>query len=132
MNEKQFKKAGVIGCFILLVAIIVIQSIIDNAAIRRADNKVNELERALFTATERAAQCERELEDSRGTIRLCYNSVERLADDFTRQSDELSDIIGKLKLVREEVEGMEKSLYFFYVKYGLNNDALDNNGGELE
>ena len=132
MNEKQFKKAGVICGFIFLVLLLVVQSITDNITVRRADIKIDNLERQLFEATERTAQCTRELEDSRGTIRQCYNAVGRIADDFGRQSEELSDIIDKLNLVRKEVENMENALDFFYVKYGLNNDALDNNGGKIE
>ena len=132
MNEYQIKKGWVIASFILFLAIIFIQSVCDNHAIRRADTQIDTLERNLADAEKRAAQCERELEDSRRTIAKCHSSVGNIAERLGEQSEELSGIIENLKTVREEVKNMENSLNFFYIKYGLNDNNPDNLGGEIE
>lgn len=124
MNEKKYRFI-ISAVIILFVTVIVIQSVTDGAAIRRADTQIDTLERQLSDATRRVEESRRELEDCRGTIRQCYTSVERIAYDIGRQSEELSDIIGKLKVVRTEVENMENALCFFYVKYGYNDNDYD-------
>lgn len=131
MNEKQ-KKIIVVECLLLFIALLVAQSIVCNREIRRADIQIDTLERELATSRERVANTQRELEDSRNTIRQCYNSVERIADNAREQSAELSDIIRELTAVREEVEVMENALNFFYIKYRLNDSASDNNSEVTE
>lgn len=131
MNEKQ-KKIGVILCLFMFLAMLLAQSIICNGEIRRADIQIDTLERELATSRERVANTQRELEDSRNTIRQCYNSVERIADNTREQSAELSDIIRELTAVREEVKVMENALNFFYIKHSLNDIASDNNSEVTE
>lgn len=131
MNEKQ-KKIIVVLCMFMFLALLVAQSIVCNREIRRADIQIDTLERELATSRERVANTQRELEDSRNTIRQCYNSVERIADNAREQSAELSDIIRELTAVREEVEVMENALNFFYIKYRLNDSASDNNSEVTE
>lgn len=131
MNEKQ-KKIIVVLCMLLFIALLVAQSIVCNREIRRADIQIDTLERELATSRERVANTQRELEDSRNTIRQCYNSVERIADNAREQSAELSDIIRELTAVREEVEVMENALNFFYIKHSLNDSASDNNSEVTE
>lgn len=131
MNEKA-KKGIVIICIVFFIAIICIQSVVYNHALGRADTQIDSLERNLTDAEKRTAQCERELEDSRRTIAKCYSSVGNIAERLGEQSEELSGIIENLKTVREEVKNMENSLNFFYIKYGLNDNNPDNNGGEIE
>ena len=126
MNEKQ-KKIGVILCLFMFLAMLLAQSIICNGEIRRADIQIDTLERELATSRERVANTQRELEDSRNTIRQCYNSVERIADNAREQSAELSDIIRELTAIREEVEVMENALNFFYIKHSLNDNAPASN-----
>ena len=131
MNEKQ-KKIIVVLCMLLFIALLVAQSIVCNGEIRRADIQIDTLERELATSRERVANTQRELEDSRNTIRQCYNSVERIADNAREQSAELSDIIRELTAIREEVEVMENALNFFYIKHSLNDSASDNNSEVTE
>lgn len=131
MNEKQ-KKIIVVECMLLFIALLVAQSIVCNREIRRADIQIDTLERELATSRERVADTQRELEDSRNTIRQCYNSVERIADNTREQSAELSDIIRELTTIREEVEVMENALNFFYIKHSLNDSASDNNSEVTE
>lgn len=131
MNEKQ-KKIIVVLCMLLFIALLLAQSIICNGEIRRADIQIDTLERELATSRERVANTQRELEDSRNTIRQCYNSVERIADNTREQSAELSDIIRELTTIREEVEVMENALNFFYIKHSLNNSASSNNSEVTE
>ena len=126
MNEKQ-KKIIVVLCMLLFIVLLVAQSIVCNGEIRRADIQIDTLERELATSRERVANTQRELEDSRNTIRQCYNSVERIADNTREQSAELSDIIRELTAIREEVEVMENALNFFYIKHSLNDNASTNN-----
>ena len=66
MNEKQ-KNTILVGFIILLFVLIIIQSIADCSTIRRADIKIDNLERELADAGRRVENCTRELEDSRGT-----------------------------------------------------------------
>lgn len=126
MNEKQ-KKIIVVLCMFLFIALLVAQSIVCNREIRRADIQIDTLERELATSRERVANTQRELEDSRNTIRQCYNSVERIADNTREQSAELSDIIRELTAIREEVKVMENALNFFYIKHSLNDNTSTNN-----
>ena len=126
MNEKQ-KKIIVVLCLFMFLAMFLAQSIVCNGEIRRADIQIDTLERELATSRERVANTQRELEDSRNTIKQCYNSVERIADNAREQSEELSDIIRELTAVREEVEVMENALNFFYIKYRLNDNTFDSN-----
>lgn len=123
MNEKQ-KKIIVVLCMFMFLAMLLAQSIVCNREIRRADIQIDTLERELASSRERVAHSQRELEDSRNTIKQCYNSVERIADNAREQSAELSDIIRELTTVREEVKVMENALHFFYIKYGLNDNSF--------
>lgn len=123
MNEKQ-KKIIVILCMFMFLALLLAQSVVCNREIRRADIQIDTLERELASSRERVADTQRELEDSRNTIKQCYNSVERIADNAREQSAELSDIIRELTAVREEVEVMENALNFFYIKYGFNDNSF--------
>lgn len=131
MNEKQ-KKIVIVLCMFMFLALLVAQSIVCNGEIRRADIQIDTLERELATSRERVADTQRELEDSRNTIKQCYNSVERIADNTREQSAELSDIIRELTAIREEVEVMENALNFFYIKHSLNDSASDNNSEVTE
>lgn len=126
MNEKQ-KKIIVVLCLFMFLAMFLAQSIVCNGEIRRADIQIDTLERELATSRERVANTQRELEDSRNTIRQCHNSVERIAENTREQSAELSDIIRELTAIREEVEVMENTLNFFYIKYRLNDNAPASN-----
>ncbi len=131
MNEKQ-KKIIIVLCLFLFIAMLVTQSIVCNGEIRRADIQIDSLERELATSRERVAVTQRELEDSRNTIRQCHNSVERIAENTREQSAELSDIIRELTAIREEIKVMEKALNFFYIKHSLNDSASDNNSEVTE
>lgn len=131
MNEKQ-KKITIVLCMFVFLAMLFAQSIVYNREIERADIQVDTLERELATSRERIADTQRELEDSRNTIRQCYNSVERIAENTREQSAELSDIIRELTTIREEVEVMENALNFFYIKHSLNDNAPDNNSEVTE
>ena len=126
MNEKQ-KKIIVVLCLFMFLAMFLAQSIVCNGEIRRADIQIDTLERELATSRERVANTQRELEDSRNTIRQCHNSVERIAENAREQSAELSDIIRELTAIREEIEVMENTLNFFYIKYRLNDNAPASN-----
>ena len=131
MDEKQFKKGGIVLCFFLCLAIICVQSIVYNRDVRRADTTIDNLERELVDARSRIENSTRELEDSRRTLEQCYNSVDRITGTIREQSTELSGIIENLRAVRTEVENMENALCFFYVKYGYLDNYIDNNGSEL-
>lgn len=125
MNEK-FKKNVVVFSFLFLIGCIVVQSIVDNRAIRRADNAVDTLGEQLADAQTRLVGCTTEIRESRATIDECRSSVRRVTDGLERQSTELKDIIENLKTVRAEVENMENALNLFYDKYG-NNDSNNSN-----
>jgi chromosome segregation ATPase len=126
MNEKQ-KKIIIVECMLLFIAMLVTQSIVCNREIRRADIQIDSLERELANSRERVADTQRELEDSRNTIKQCYNSVERIAENTREQSAELSDIIRELTTIREEVKVMENALNFFYIKHSLDDNAPASN-----
>ena len=126
MNEKQ-KKIIIVLCLFMFIAMLIAQSIVCNGEIRRADIQIDNLERELATSRERVADTQRELEDSRNTIRQCHNSVERIAENTREQSAELSDIIRELTAIREEVKVMENALNFFYIKHSLNDNAPASN-----
>jgi chromosome segregation ATPase len=123
MNEK-FKKNVVVFSFLFLIGCIVVQSIVDNNAIRRADNAVDTLGEQLADAQARLVGYTTEIRESRATIDECRSSVRRVTDGLDRQSTELKDIIENLKTVRAEVENMENALNLFYDKYG-DNDSND-------
>ena len=126
MNEKQ-KKIIIVECMLLFIAMLVTQSIVCNREIRRADIQIDTLERELANSRERVAYTQRELEDSRNTIKQCYNSVERIAENTREQSAELSDIIRELTAIREEIKVMENTLNFFYIKHSFNDNAPASN-----
>lgn len=126
MNETQ-KKIIIVLCMFLFIALLLAQSIVCNREIRRADIQIDSLERELATSRERVADTQRELEDSRNTIKQCYNSVERIAENTREQSAELSDIIRELTAIREEVKVMEDALNFFYIKHSLDDNAPASN-----
>ena len=119
MNEK-FKKNVVVFSFLFLIGCIVVQSIVDNRAVRRADNAVDALGEQLADAQARLVGYTTEIRESRATIDECRSSVRRVTDGLDRQSTELKDIIENLKTVRAEVENMENALAVFYDKYGDN------------
>lgn len=119
MNEK-FKKNVVVFSFLFLIGCIVVQSIVDNRAVRRADNAVDALGKQLADAQARLVGYTTEIRESRATIDECRSSVRRVTDGLDRQSTELKDIIENLKTVRAEVENMENALNMFYDKYGDN------------
>ena len=123
MNEK-FKKNVVVFSFLFLIGCIVVQSIVDNRAVRRADNAVDALGKQLADAQARLVGYTTEIRESRATIDECRSSVRRVTDGLDRQSTELKDIIENLKTVRAEVENMENALAVFYDKYG-DNDSND-------
>ena len=125
MNEK-FKKNVVVFSFLFLIGCIVVQSIVDNRAVRRADTAVDALGEQLADAQARLVGYTTEIRESRATIDECRSSVRRVTDGLDRQSTELKDIIENLKTVRAEVENMENALNLFYDKYG-NNDSYDSN-----
>jgi predicted nucleic acid-binding Zn-ribbon protein len=126
MNETQ-KKIIIVLCMFMFLAMLLVQSIVCNREIRRADIQIDTLERELATSRERVADTQRELEDSRNTIRQCYNSVERIAENTREQSAELSDIIRELTTIREEIKVMENALNFFYIKHSLSDNAPASN-----
>lgn len=131
MNEK-FKKNVIIFAFLFLVGCIVVQSIVDNNAIRRADNAIDTLGAELADAQARLVGCTFEIRESRATINECRSSVRRVTDGLERQSTELKDIIENLKTVRAEVENMENALNMFYDKYGDNDNSGDYPAGEIK
>lgn len=125
MNEKQ-KKITIVVCFFFLVLFILIQSIADNIAIRRADTTIDTLGYELADAQRRLTENREEIRDCRNTISECRGSIGRVHNELERQSTELKDIIRNLETVREEIENMENSLNLFYDKYGYNdNDNLN-------
>ena len=130
MNEK-FKKTVVGFTFAFLVCIIVVLSIADNIAIRRADTTIDNLGLELADAQQRLTHSRAEIRDCRNTISECRSSIGRVNNELERQSTELKDIIRNLETVRAEIENMENALDMFYGKYGT--DDFDNsfNGGEL-
>lgn len=131
MNEKQ-KKITIVVCFFFLVLFILIQSIADNIAIRRADTTIDTLGYELADTQRRLTDSREEIRDCRNTISECRGSIGRVHNELERQSTELKDIIRNLETVREEVENMENALNLFYDKYGYNDNDNNNNGGEVE
>lgn len=129
MNEK-LKKIIVSIIFLLLVLCIVVQSIVDNNAIRRADSTIDTLGTELADAQRRLTESRAEVRASRAAISECRSAVRRVDDGLKRQSTELKDIIENLKTVRAEVENMENALDKFYDKYGDSDDSFNNTGGE--
>lgn len=125
MNEKQ-KKITIVVCFFFLVLFILIQSIADNIAIRRADTTIDNLRHELTDTQTRLADSRAEIRDCRNTISECRGTVRRVNNELERQSGEIKDIIRNLTTVREEVKNMENALNLFYDKYGYNdNDNLN-------
>ena len=131
MNEK-LKRAGIIGTFLLLVALLVVQSITDHKTVRRADTTIDLLTRQLDDATKRLDDNREEIRDCRNTIAECRSGVRQVNNGLERETERVSDIIGKLKIVREEIENMENALNKFYDKYGSDDDYNYNNGSEVE
>lgn len=131
MNEKQ-KKITIVVCFFFLVLFILIQSIADNIAIRRADTTIDTLGYELADAQRRLTNSTEEIRDCRNTISECRGAVGRVHNELERQSTELKDIIRNLETVREEVENMENALADFYGKYSYNDEYNNNNGSEVE
>ena len=131
MNEKQ-KKITIVLCFFFLVLFILIQSIADNIAIRRADTTIDTLGYELADAQRRLTDSTEEIRDCRNTISECRGAVGRVHNELERQSTELKDIIRNLETVREEVKNMENALADFYGKYSYNDEYNNNNGSEVE
>lgn len=131
MNEKQFKKIGIIGCFVVLVFLLVIQSITDNITIRRANTAVDTLTRELTDAQERLTDCRAEVRAGRTTINDCRNAIRRVNNGLEYDTARVSDIIDNLKQVRNEIEIMENALNKFYDNYGSVGDDFDNTGSEI-
>ena len=131
MNEKQ-KKITIVVCFFFLVLFILIQSIADNIAIRRADTTIDTLGYELADAQRRLTDSTEEIRGCRNTISECRGSIGRVHNELERQSTELKDIIRNLETVREEVKNMENALADFYGKYGYNDEYNNNNGSEVE
>lgn len=132
MNEKQFKKIGIIGCFVVLVFLLVFQSITDNITIRRANIAVDTLTRELTDAQERLTDCRAEVRAGRTTINDCRNAIRRVNNGLEYDTARVSDIIDNLKQVRNEIEVMENALNKFYDNYGSVGDDIDNTGSEIE
>ena len=124
MNEK-LKKTIVSIIFLLLVVCIVIQSVVDNNAIRRADTTIDTLGTELADAQSRIGRYREEIGGCRATVDECRGSIRRINNGLERQSSELKDIIDNLKTVRAEVENMENALNQFYDKYGYLDDSID-------
>lgn len=131
MNEK-YKKTIIVISFFFLVLFILIQSIADNIAIRRADTTIDTLGYELADAQRRLTENREEIRDCRNTISECRGAVGRVHNSLERQSTELKDIIRNLETVREEVENMENALADFYGKYSYNDEYNYNNGSEVE
>ena len=129
MNEKS-KKIIVSIVFLLLVLCILIQSIVDNIAIRRANTALDTLGTELADAQSSLAASRTEIREGRATIIECRSAVRRVNDGLERQSTELKDIIENLRTVRTEIENMENALNKFYDKYGDSVDDFNNTGGE--
>lgn len=132
MNEKQFKKIGIIGCFVVLVFLLIFQSITDNITIRRANIAVDTLTRELTDAQERLTDCRAEVRAGRATINDCRNAIRRVNNGLEYDTARVSDIIDNLKQVRNEIEVMENALNKFYDNYGSVGDDIDNTGSEIE
>lgn len=130
MNEK-LKRIGIIGTFLLLVALLVVQSITDNITIRRANIAVDTLTRELTDAQERLTDCRAEVRAGRTTINDCRNAIRRVNNGLECDTARVSDIIDNLKQVRNEIEVMENSLNQFYDNYGSVGNDFDNTGSEL-
>lgn len=138
MNEK-FEKSVIGFAFVFLVLVIVVLSVCDNLALRRADSTVDTLTEQLDDAQRRLSESRAELSESRErlsesrrTIDECRRSVGQIANGLERQSTELGSIIENLRTVRAEVENMENALDKFYDKYGDSDDYNYNNGSEVE
>ena len=130
MNE-NFKKTVVGFAFAFLVCVIVVLSIADNIAIRRADTTIDNLGLELADAQQRLVDSRTEIRDCRNTISECRSSIGRVNNELERQSTELKDIIRNLETVRAEIENMENALDMFYGKYGSDDFDNSSNGGEL-
>ena len=131
MNEKQFKKIGIIGCFLVLVFLLIFQSITDNITIRRANSAIDNLTRELTDAQRRLTDCRAEVRAGRETINDCRNAIRRVNNGLECDTARVSDIIDNLKQVRNEIEVMENSLNQFYDNYGSVGNDFDNTGSEL-
>lgn len=131
MNETQCKKI-VIGSFVCFLIMLFALSVVNSQSARRADTKIDSLERELSDARARVEECTRELEDCRGTVGECYSSVGRIADDLEYDATELSDIIRNLVTIRIEVENMENALSYFYDKYGYNDNDFNNKRSDIK
>ena len=131
MNEKQ-KKITIVLCFFFLVLFILIQSIADNIAIRRADTTIDSLTQQLDDTQRRLTDCRTEIAAGRDTIVECRSSIRRVNSGLEQESTRVSDIIENLKRVRTEIENMENAIDYFYNKYGDNIDNLNNMDGEVE
>ena len=131
MNE-GFKKSVIGFAFVFLVLVIVVLSICDNLALRRADTTIDTLTEQLDDAQRRITESRAELSEGRRTIDECRRSVGQIANGLERQSTELGSIIENLRTVRAEVENMENALDKFYDKYGNNDDNNYNNGSEVK
>lgn len=131
MNEKQFKKIGIIGCFLVLVFLLIFQSITDNITVRRANTTIDNLTRELTDAQERLTDCRAEVRAGRTTINDCRNAIRRVNNGLEYDTARVSDIIDNLKQVRNEIEIMENALNKFYDNYGSVGDDTDNTGSEI-
>ena len=131
MNEK-LKRIGIIGTFLLLVALLVIQSITDHKTVRRADTTIDILTRELDDAQRRLNDNREEIRDCRNTIIECRNGVRQVNNGLERETERVSDIIENLKTIRTEIENMENAINKFYGKYGGDDDYNYNNGSEIE
>lgn len=159
MYEK-YKKVIITGAFLGLLFILVMQSIADNYALRRADTTADSLRRELQEERERVAECqravseseqrledcqnrlsdcERELSDSQSrladseqTLGKCYTSITAITREVGADRTELQSIISCLRTVRKEVEVMENALDNFYNKYADNDISTDNKGGDVK
>ena len=131
MNEK-LKRIGIIGTFLFLIALLIVQSITDHIAVRRADTTIDILTNELNDATRRLEGNREEIRDCRDTIAECRNGVRQVNNGLERETERVSDIIENLKTVRAEIKNMENALDKFYGKYG--SDDLDNynNGSEVD
>ena len=139
MNEEGFKKSVIGFAFVFLVLVIVVLSVCDNLALRRADSTIDTLteqlddaQRRISESRERLSESRAELSDCRRTVDECRRSVGQIANGLERQSTELGSIIENLRTVRAEVKNMENALDKFYDKYGNNDDDNYNNGSEVK
>lgn len=130
--KNNSKKIGIIGCFVVLVSLLVVQSITDNITIRRANIAVDTLTRELTDAQERLTDCRAEVRAGRTTINDCRNAIRRVNNGLEYDTARVSDIIDNLKQVRNEIEVMENALNKFYDNYGSVGNDIDNTGSELK